>query len=86
MTVEFCEDRFICWAATWSLPRAVEAKPSRAIVFMKTINRRTPNKRAGGKGGIPSLFHIERARPALPQHHRSTKKENLWPASEFTSH
>ena len=25
------------------------------------------NKRAPGKGGIPSLFTIERAQPALPE-------------------
>jgi hypothetical protein len=29
------------------------------------------NKRASGKGGIPSLLAIERARPALPEHERS---------------
>ncbi len=26
------------------------------------------NKRAAGKGGIPSLLTNERARPALPEH------------------
>jgi hypothetical protein len=31
----------------------------------------TPNKCAPGKGGIPSLLTIERARPALPAHNRS---------------
>lgn len=25
------------------------------------------NKRASGKGGIPSLLHAERTRPALPE-------------------
>jgi hypothetical protein len=29
-----------------------------------------PNKRAPGKGGIPSLLHAERVRPALPEHER----------------
>ena len=29
------------------------------------------NKRAPGKGGIPSLLAVERARPALPEHERS---------------
>lgn len=28
------------------------------------------NKRAPGKGGIPSLLHAQRARPALPEHER----------------
>src|SRR4051812_27147896 len=28
------------------------------------------NKRAAGKGGIPSLLPTERARPALPEHER----------------
>ncbi len=28
------------------------------------------NKRASGKGGIPSRLTIERARPALPEHYR----------------
>jgi len=30
----------------------------------------TANKRAGGKGGIPFLFHIAPPWPALPQHER----------------
>jgi hypothetical protein len=30
----------------------------------------SPNKRASGKGGIPSLFHVGRARLALPEHER----------------
>jgi len=30
----------------------------------------TSNKRAGGKGGIPSLSHSARFWPALPQHER----------------
>jgi hypothetical protein len=30
----------------------------------------TPNKRASGKGGIPSLLAIGRAWPALPEHER----------------
>ncbi len=30
-----------------------------------------PNERAAGKGGIPSLLTVERARPALPEHERS---------------
>jgi hypothetical protein len=29
-----------------------------------------PNKRAAGRGGIPPLLTIERARPALPEHNR----------------
>ena len=28
------------------------------------------NERAGGKGGIPFLFHVARTWPALPQHER----------------
>ena len=32
---------------------------------------RAPNKCASGKGGIPSLFHAGRTRPALPEHNRS---------------
>jgi len=28
------------------------------------------NKPAGGKGGIPLLFHVARAWPALPHHGR----------------
>src|SRR2546425_8852028 len=31
---------------------------------------RTSNKRAPGKGGIPSLLAVECARPALPEHNR----------------
>ncbi len=31
---------------------------------------RSPNKSAPGKGGIPSLLTVERARPALPEHER----------------
>src|ERR1041385_465493 len=33
---------------------------------MSQNHEMTPNERAGGKGGIPFLFHVERARPALP--------------------
>ena len=33
-----------------------------------------PNKRAGGKGGTRSLFHVARTWPALPQHGRSPPK------------
>jgi hypothetical protein len=29
-----------------------------------------PNKRGAGKGGIPSMSHAGRARPALPDHER----------------
>jgi len=31
----------------------------------------SPNERAAGKGGIPSLLTIQRAWPALPEHGRS---------------
>jgi hypothetical protein len=31
---------------------------------------RVPNKPASGKGGIPTLLTVERARPALPEHKR----------------
>jgi hypothetical protein len=34
---------------------------------------RGSNKRAGGDGGIPVLFHTGRAWPAAPQHERSDK-------------
>lgn len=30
-----------------------------------------PNKRAGGKGGVPFPFQVARSWPALPQHERS---------------
>ncbi len=33
------------------------------------MNQRA-NKRAPGKGGIPTLLAIESARPALPEHDR----------------
>ena len=36
----------------------------------RSISPLMPNKRAPGKGGIPSLFHTGRARPALPEHER----------------
>jgi Kef-type K+ transport system membrane component KefB len=35
--------------------------------------QRRSNERAGGQGGIPFLFHIARARPALPHHDRSPR-------------
>src|SRR5438552_16433847 len=35
------------------------------------VNVTTANKCAPGKGGIPSLLAVERARPALPEHNRS---------------
>ena len=43
------------------------------IVFegAPTAMKTETNKRAAGKGGIPSLLTIERARPALPEHFRS---------------
>jgi len=34
----------------------------------------TPNERAAGKGGTPSLLRIGRARPALPEHERSAAR------------
>lgn len=37
----------------------------------------SPNERAGGDGGIPTLLHAERARPALPEHKRSAAWEHL---------
>ena len=40
-------------------------------------NARRPNKRASGKGGIPSLLTIGRARPALPEHERSATHDAL---------
>jgi len=46
------------------------------IIFVGVVGRQhadiQPNQRASGKGGIPSLLAIERARPALPEHNRST--------------
>jgi len=37
----------------------------------KTFMSNWPNKRAGGKGGFASLFHVACSLPALPQHERS---------------
>jgi hypothetical protein len=34
------------------------------------LSDQMPNKRAAGKGGIPPLLAVERARPALPEHER----------------
>ncbi len=40
------------------------------MLIRKSRSRRWPNKRAAGKGGIPSLLHAGRAGPALPEHNR----------------
>jgi hypothetical protein len=40
-------------------------------IRMMSVPRFSANKRAPGKGGIPSLLTIGRARPALPEHERS---------------
>src|SRR5437016_4487919 len=41
------------------------------------MHRMSPNKRAAGKGGIPSLLTNERARPALPEHERLALRRML---------
>jgi hypothetical protein len=53
----------IAWAEVSSLGRSRRAES----MIIQTC---TPNQRASGKGGIPSLLAIERARPALPEHER----------------
>src|SRR2546423_6844737 len=44
-----------------------------------------PNERAPGKGGIPSLLHAGRARPALPEHNRSAHSFNVFRALPIPS-
>ena len=41
-----------------------------ALLFVALKSCAAPNERAAGKGGIPSLFHAGRTRPALPEHER----------------
>ena len=48
-----------------SLSRCSQAFRRRGFQMLKWTNKRAP-----GKGGIPSLFTIERAQPALPEHER----------------
>jgi hypothetical protein len=38
--------------------------------YMSLLQSTWSNERASGKGGIPSLLHVGRARPALPEHER----------------
>ena len=41
------------------------------------------NQRGAGKGGIPSVFHMGLARPALPDHERSARLAHMLKCMRF---
>jgi hypothetical protein len=53
--------------------RTLNSNEQKLMKYSRAFQRRS-NKRAPGKGGIPSLFQVLRDRPALPEHHRSASR------------
>lgn len=62
---------FDCIGRDGQLWKIKSGKARRLDFGFLQVSRTSPNQRGAGKGGVPFVFQIGRARPALPDHGRS---------------